>query len=45
MYEFHIQHIACNDTDIIFGYDFNDACRRSKFDPEEWQIIMQEYVD
>ena len=45
MYEFHIHHIHNGETTIIFGYDFDDACRRAELDPNLWHIDLQDYVD
>lgn len=45
MYEYGITHIHCGMRTIIFGYDFYDACRRSKKDPKLWSIDLMEYVD
>lgn len=45
MYEFGIRHIHYGIRTIIFGRDYNDACRRAKKDPTLWEIDYQEYVD
>lgn len=45
MYEFDIKHKHCEMTKIIFGYNFEDACRRAKIDANIWIIIDQEYID
>lgn len=45
MYEFHIRHVYCDITTIIFGYDFYNACHRSKIDPKLWEVELMEYVD
>jgi hypothetical protein len=45
MYEFGIRYKHCGMTTVIFGYNYNDACRRAKKDPELWEVDYQEYVD
>ena len=45
MYEFGICHIHCGATTVIFGYDFYDACRRAKKDPDLWDVTYMEYAD
>ena len=43
MYEYGIYNGA--NTTIIFGYNYQDACRRAGLNPLEWAIEYQEYVD
>jgi hypothetical protein len=45
MYEYQIRHKTTNKNTIIFGYNYADACRRWKIEPEEWTIELQEYID
>ncbi len=45
MYEYHIHHIHCGMTTIIFGYNYADACRRWNIDPKLWVVDLQEYID
>ena len=45
MREYGIRHIHCGEFTIIFGYDYYDACRRSKKDPSLWEVEYSEYVD
>ena len=45
MYEYHIINKATEETNIIFGYDYNDACRRWKVNPHDWLVQIAEYVD
>ena len=45
MYEFEIKNKTTKETDYIFGYGYNDACRRSKLEPNEWTVISKDYID
>ena len=45
MYEFEILNKTTKETNYIFGYGFNDACRRSKLEPNEWTVIGKDYID
>jgi hypothetical protein len=45
MYEYTIVHRNTNATEIIFGYNYADACRRCKVDPTLYDVIDYEYVD
>jgi hypothetical protein len=45
MYEYHIINRATEETNIIFGYDYNDACKRNRIDPKDWFVQIAEYID
>jgi hypothetical protein len=45
MYEYGIYNTETKEQNIIFGYTFNDACRRAHLDPDLWDIDYQYYVD
>lgn len=45
MYEYGIYNIHTDEEEIIFGYNFADACRRAKLNTDEWEILYREYVD
>ena len=45
MYEYGLIHIVTGERNIIFGYSYQDACRRRDLNPVEWEIDYSEYVD
>lgn len=45
MYEYHISHFITKEREIIYGYDFEDACRRAKLNPDVYNIDDMIYVD
>ena len=46
MYAFHIWNKTTNEQDIIFGYSWEDACRRCNLtDAENWTCLLSEYED
>jgi hypothetical protein len=45
MWEFGICNIVTGEQSIIWGYDLTDAFRRSKTNPDEWEVTYQDYVD
>lgn len=45
MYEFYIENIHSGATSAIFGYNVNDAFRRSKKDPNQWRVVFADYID
>ena len=45
MFEFGIFNISTNDENIIFGYDFSDACKRANLNAEDWGVTYYEYID
>ena len=46
MWEFEIYNNKTGETDIIFGYSYDDALRRSKsIVPEDWDCIISTYID
>lgn len=44
MWEFEVL-LSDQSREIIFGYNFQDACRRSKINPDEATVLIQEYID
>lgn len=45
MYEFEVKNKTTKEIDYIFGYSFDDACRRSKLEPNEWTMLGKDYID
>lgn len=45
MWSFEIQNKTTGERDIIFGYNWKDAVRRSKINEDEWKFIRQDYED
>ena len=45
MWEFEIQDVTTGEITLIFGYNFYDACRRSKLNPMDWDVLLQTYID
>jgi dihydroneopterin aldolase len=46
MYVYYIQNRQTMAVELIFGYNFKDACKRSKItDLQNWEIIGQDYED
>lgn len=45
MWEFEIMFIETGETDIIYGYNIEDACMRSGIDIDCIDILFSEYID
>lgn len=45
MWEFEILYLETGDHDIIYGYNFVDACIRNDLDPDLVECLHSEYVD
>lgn len=45
MWEFTIVHKDNSMQEIIFGYDFYDACKRANIDAKMWTVNRRIYVD
>ena len=45
MYEFTMINKVTGENNIEFGYNEKDMWRRSGLNPEEWNIILVDYVD
>lgn len=45
MREFTIIHKTTNVQKIIFGYWYEDACSRSKLNPNDWEVILVDFID
>ena len=46
MYEFHFINIETGNSDFAYGYDLQDAKRRSpRFNDPVWELYHSEYID
>ena len=45
MYEFGIYNKKTNEREVIFGYNYANACAGAKIEPAEWTVDYVEYVD
>ena len=45
MWEFEVENYDIGERTIIFGYNFGNACQRSGLNPEDWFVLVQEYID
>ena len=45
MIEFTIINKETEQKRTIWGYFYEDACRREKINPDEWVLLMWEYID
>ena len=45
MWEFIIIHKYSDIQEIVFGYDFYDACKRANLDSEKWKVLRSDYID
>jgi len=45
MWEFEIMYLETGETDIIHGYNIEDACMRCGIDIEEIDVLFSEYID
>lgn len=45
MFEYEIRGKGSNDIYFIWGYNYEDACRRSNIDPSKFDVLNFEYVD
>ena len=45
MDEYFIYNAALDIEKPIFGYSFQDACRRYGIDPNEWELTMVNYIE
>ena len=45
MYEIDVKNRYSGERDTIFGYNFEDACRRAKYDPTDFECLDLWYVD
>ena len=45
MNEYTVLNEKTNEMDIFFGYTFEDACRRSKVNENDYTILDIEYID
>ena len=45
MYEYEIQNKITKERFIIFGYSFEDACRRCNLDSRDYDCLFEVYVD
>ena len=45
MYNYTIINKATKKQDDIFGYDYEDACRRAKLNTDDYIIVGVDYID
>lgn len=45
MYEYEIMNKTTKETTIIFGYSFENACKRANINGNDYDVLMFEYVD
>jgi hypothetical protein len=45
MYEFLITNLANGQERAVYGYDYNNAMRKAKLNPNEWVMWSREYID
>ncbi len=45
MYAIEIMHKVTGEEDVIMGYNFEDACRRRKLNPDDWYMLGATYED
>ena len=45
MWEIVVENKISGECDTIFGYNFEDACRRNKYNPADFILCDQWYVD
>lgn len=45
MWSFEIKNNVTGERTIIFGYNWNNAVKRSGINEEEWTCLMSEYED
>lgn len=45
MWEYTIRNLKTDEQTMIWGYSYEDACRRWNINPKEWWLQYWEYVD
>ena len=45
MYEYYLEHNYNGSNHAIYGYTYENACRRNKIDPKVWTVIYADYID
>lgn len=45
MYEYRITKLSNGEENIIFGYNIENAYKRTKLNPTEWVVYSREYID
>ena len=45
MYEYYLEHRHNGSNHVIFGYNWEDAVRRSGIDPQVWTCLFADYID
>lgn len=45
MNEYGIINKNTLENDVVYGYNFANACERNGLNPAEWTILWLEYVD
>ena len=45
MYEYRIENKVTGKDGYIFGYCYEDACKRAGLNPDDYEIISLDYID
>ena len=45
MYEYEIQIKITKERFIIFGYSFEDACKRANLNMDDYYCLLEVYID
>lgn len=45
MWEIEVENRMTGECDTLFGYNFEDACRRKNYNPKDYIFCGQWYVD
>ena len=45
MWSIEIMHKVTGETDLLMGYDFEDACRRNNLNPDDYRCLGRWYED
>ena len=45
MMTYEVRNMKTDEEKTLFGYNYTDACKRAKVEPEEWKVVYCEYAD
>ena len=45
MFEFEIRNVYNDEARFMYGYDRDDAYRRSGYNKNVWFVVYEEYID
>ena len=45
MWEYEVQFIDTGEIELIYGYNFIDACAKADIDIDEVECLSYEYID